>query len=414
MVSSRKIDSFFEKQQSFDFERSENKPEQSRWLRIMKLFFPCIAALLIIMLVVIPNIRNNVDLKDNITLPRKNEMEKLHVEETVFSVTDKKNRVNTVIADSIDEVEPGSQKVKILNPHGSIPTDDAAIEVKAATGYFNQNGNILDLKEDVVVTTAQNTIINTDKATYDFNQELGFGEDKISAKGDWGTLQADGFIYHKNNDLLILQGNSNLQTDSATLSAQKKNSIYLKQNKVDAEGNATITNQDGSLSADKIMAEFIQTKSGREIKNLRAIGNVTLCNGKELVLGDKGHYENDGTIEIWGNNAPARIIKDDKILKAQMMKAYYTADKKRELQKVEAFGNVEIISPKGTAVGDRGVYNLKSNVVELFGNVIIKQDDNFVSGTHAETDLNTQISRITSDESMGGRIKGTLIKRKNK
>ena len=77
MFDSRKIDAFFDEEKLLKRQIEESKPPISGWARFVKLGFPCIAALLFGLMVIMPNIKKSVDLRDNITLPRKNEMEKL-------------------------------------------------------------------------------------------------------------------------------------------------------------------------------------------------------------------------------------------------------------------------------------------------------------------------------------------------
>ncbi len=57
----------------------------------------------------------------DVTLPKKGELEKLHMEETVFYITDADNKVNNFNADKIDETEPGSKLLKLTNPQGIVP-----------------------------------------------------------------------------------------------------------------------------------------------------------------------------------------------------------------------------------------------------------------------------------------------------
>ena len=83
--------------------------------------------------------------------------------------------------------------------------------------------------------------------------------------------------------------------------------------------------------------------------------------------------------------------------------------------KVEALQNVVVKTPKGTASGNKGIYNPRTKLVELLGDVRIEQDGNFVVGQRAETDLNTSVSRLKGGEKTGGRISGIFYnKRKNK
>ena len=152
MFDSRKIDSFFDGDKPFENMPTDGKAPMSKGLRFVKLGFPCLAALLLGLMVVVPSVKKNVDLQDRTTFPRKEELEKLHMEDTVFHFTDGNNRVSEVIAENIDETEPGSNKVKIMHPKGYITTANGKVNIISETGFFNQKENILDLQDNVRVT----------------------------------------------------------------------------------------------------------------------------------------------------------------------------------------------------------------------------------------------------------------------
>ena len=106
MFDSHKIDDYFDGEKPLDVGYQTQKPQESGFYRFAKLGFPCVAAALLGLMIVMQNIKKSIDLRDNITVPRKNEMDKLHMETTVFNMTDNKNRVNRLTADMVDEVEP--------------------------------------------------------------------------------------------------------------------------------------------------------------------------------------------------------------------------------------------------------------------------------------------------------------------
>ena len=87
-------------------------------------------------------------------------------------------------------------------------------------------------------------------------------------------------------------------------------------------------------------------------------------------------------------------------------------DQNRDLKYAVATGDVEVITPKGSAWGDRGIYNPQEHKVDLYENVRLEQNGNYITGAHAETDLETSVSRITGDETTGGRIHGTFYKKR--
>ena len=380
MFDSRKIDSYFEENHPQRRLETDNTPPQSKWLRFIKLFAPCFAALLVGLMVVIPNIKKSVDLNSDVTIPRKNEIEKLHIEDTVFNYVDNKNRVNTVWADSVDEVETGSQKVKIVNPRGYVPLDNGEININSQNGYFTRDTNVLELEDNVSAVINGKTMVTTQKATYDFKKEYGFGDMPVNAVGDWGTLQAKAFTFNKKRNQLNLKGYNQITTDKGILTAEKETRIYRNENKSVSYGNATIRQAKNSMRADKIVAYF-SDKGKKQIKKLEAYGKAV-------------------------------ITMEDKTLLADKVEVFFILNAKNEIKTAYAYGNVQVITPKGTARGKRGVYSPQSQRVDLYDDVVLEQNGNFIKGTHAHTDLTTSVSRITASEKSGGRISGIFYKRK--
>ena len=419
MFDSRKIDAFFDEEKQLRRQFEENKPQVSGWMRFVKLGFPCIAALLLGLMVVMPNIRKSVDLRDNVTMPRKNEMEKLHMEETVFSSVDNQNRVNRVVADSVDELEPGSQKVKFIHPKGEIPTSDGVVDIVSEYGYFTQDDNILELYENVHAVINGDTQVDTAAVVYDFKSEFGYGKQPVKAVGSWGTLEAPEFTYDKENDLLTLIGHNVITAQRGVLTAEKETRVYQKENKVVSEEEAVLQQDGKTIHADKVTAFFSDT-SRKELLRAEACGNVVINTLNETAKGAYGYYDaQSGKIELFRANDQCdasthfvSIKQGENLLTANRIVAYVGTDEKRELRRAEAFGNVSVTTPKGSARGNRGVYNPQKNIVELFENVRIEQNGNFIDGAHAETDLNTSISRIKGSEKTGGRISGIFYKKR--
>ena len=410
MFDSQKIDSYFDGRKNIDVEFETESKSGFSWRRFLKLGMPCLAAVFVGLMIIIPNIKKSVELEYDVTLPRKNEMEKLHVENTVFSITDDKNRVNTVVADSIEEVEPGSQKVRLTNPKGNLPTDEGEIVITADTGFFNQDRKILELIHNVKAVINDDSVVTTRKVVYDFNKEFGYSKDKVTAVGSFGKMQAIGFTYDKNKDLLTLKGHNELVTDKGTLTAENQTYIYRTENKVIAEGNAVVKHDTTKLNAQKIVAYF--RADNRELEYVEAFDDVRIINPTETASGDEATYNAaNGEIVLIGTNRLVNIVKEQNTLKANQIIAHM--DSNQQIKNAIADGSVMVQTPKGTAFGDRGIYNPQNNTVELFGNVLIKQDENYIIGSHAISDLNTSISRITGTETSAGRVKGRFYKKGN-
>jgi len=79
----------------------------------------------------------------------------------------------------------------------------------------------------------------------------------------------------------------------------------------------------------------------------------------------------------------------------------------RKSQKVTAIGHIVVVSEKsGIVSGDKGIYDLPKKLITLTGNVIIKQDKNVASGTHATYNVATGIAQIDGGPATPG-VAGT-------
>jgi lipopolysaccharide assembly outer membrane protein LptD (OstA) len=81
------------------------------------------------------------------------------------------------------------------------------------------------------------------------------------------------------------------------------------------------------------------------------------------------------------------------------------------IAKIEAEGNVFVSSPKETAKGERGVYDVDRSRIDLVGGVVLTQGENVVRGDQLEMNLATGESKVTSAQG-GGRVRGLFVPEK--
>ena len=214
MVDLNKLDSFFNedsKQQS----QKTSEPvllKHSRFVKLAKLTLPSIAAVLIVLLLLFPSLRQDArDFKLDITRPKQGELEKLHVESTVFYITDKDNKVNNFVASKNAATPPRSKPVKLTKPVGKLPlAKERWINNKAPLGFFNQTNNLLELKEQVEMFYSEGMSIITSSAFFDFNAAKGYGKEPVKGQGFLGDLEADGFEFSTKDDILIFKGHNDI------------------------------------------------------------------------------------------------------------------------------------------------------------------------------------------------------------
>ncbi len=78
-----------------------------------------------------------------------------------------------------------------------------------------------------------------------------------------------------------------------------------------------------------------------------------------------------------------------------------------KLQKVEAYGHVQINTPTEEATGDKGVYLPDKGLARLGGNVVIISGQNRLSGSDALVNTKTNIAQLLAGP--GGQVAGTVV-----
>lgn len=379
MVDIRKIDEFFKGDKFLENPNPQKQSFRVRFLKGAKLIMPSLAAVLVGFMMLFPSLKNeSVVSKLDMTRPKKGELEKLHIEQTEFSITDKNNKVSTLFADQVDETEPGSQLLKIINPKGVIPTGTAGqfINVDSKIGYYNQAKQFLQIEENVKAVYADGTTALTQYADYDFQKAFGSGNKNVYAYGDWGKLWSEGFEYYQPDELLVLTGKSKVMNTENTLWADKQIKYYRLQNRLEADNNVKVLNGSNTLYAEKVIG-FMRADGKMAFERIEAYDNV-------------------------------RVVDDKNEMYADRMNAFMKPGKGRDIEKIEAFGNVKIITQNGIAQGDYGIYHPDKSEIELRHNVVLLQNGNVIHGDKAVTNLKTSISRIMSDGKDKKRVSGVI------
>jgi lipopolysaccharide export system protein LptA len=74
----------------------------------------------------------------------------------------------------------------------------------------------------------------------------------------------------------------------------------------------------------------------------------------------------------------------------------------QQIRWIEATGGVRVTQRDQTAVGDKGTFDMRSNLVTLIGNVVVTRAKDVVRGERLMLDLNTGVSRI--EPAAGGQV----------
>ncbi|MEC4594364.1 LptA/OstA family protein [Nitrospirillum amazonense] len=214
-----------------------------------------------------------------------------------------------------------------------------------------------------------------------------------------------------------------------------------------ARGHVIVTRGEDTLHCDTLVVYYRKANDGStEMYRMAADGQVVMTSPSQQAYGDHSVYDVDqdvtvltgdhlhlvtrsdtvyarDTLEYWRQqqllvargNAIAINDKGDRI-RADVLVGIMeeNATKQLEMTRMDAKGNVLIVTPKDIARGTEGTYNVKTRIAILTGDVKLTQGQNQVNGHRAEVNNATGVSRMLPDETVkGGRVHSVLIPKKS-
>ncbi|MFQ5984041.1 MAG: lipopolysaccharide transport periplasmic protein LptA [Alphaproteobacteria bacterium] len=134
------------------------------------------------------------------------------------------------------------------------------------------------------------------------------------------------------------------------------------------------------------------------------------------IAADSLEVQQDQRIAIFRGNVDA--VQGDLHLKADRLTVHYSEgeDGSTTISRIEAQGNVLLLSPADTAQGEKGVYNVKTSTINLLGSVVLTRGQNVIRGERLEVNLVTGLTRVEGDYasgSSGQRVKGLFVPRRS-
>lgn len=223
------------------------------------------------------------------------------------------------------------------------------------------------------------------------------------------------------------------------------------QSVVVARGNARAIRGEVEVTADILSAYYREAATGdSEIWRVEAEGRVRVVTPSETAYAQKGIYDVDSGVlvlqargqdaepvrvvgkngdifaheqmEFWEEKqmfvarGDARALQGDRMVSADVLVAYLdrAASGEDRIQRVEAFEDVVITTPRETVSAERGVYRVDDGIASMLGAVKITRGSNQLNGCSAEVDLNTGVSKLfgCSDGPQRRQVEGLIQPRK--
>jgi len=205
-----------------------------------------------------------------------------------------------------------------------------------------------------------------------------------------------------------------------------------------ARGKARARQGDVAVDAEILTAHYREKAGGgNEVYRIDALGGVAITSEETRITGETGVYSLDqGLLMLKGDNlklqsqdqtitakesvefyiekdyAVARgdavAVRDEQRLRADVMVAWLgpsgKGEEEKRIRQIEAYGDVLISTPTEIVRGDKGLYNLDTQMAELCGSVKITRGKNQLVGECAQVNMKTGISRL-----QGGRVRGLFV-----
>ncbi|WP_291297913.1 LptA/OstA family protein [Elioraea sp.] len=180
----------------------------------------------------------------------------------------------------------------------------------------------------------------------------------------------DRAVYDLDRRVLVMTGRAlSLTNGTDIVTARDAIEYWVDRRMAVARGAATVTSPDRSMTADTLVAHFLDAAS-----------------------------------------APAQAPAPRPAAQAQAPAAQGSAalaPGAGRLDRVEAFGDVRIRTAAEFVRGDRGIYTPETGIARVVGNVGITRGQNQLQGAAAEVNLKTGVSRLIA--SPGGRVAGLIV-----
>jgi lipopolysaccharide export system protein LptA len=200
--------------------------------------------------------------------------------------------------------------------------------------------------------------------------------------------------------------------------------------RLEAEGNVVVTSATDRAEGDRAVYDMDQSVMVMTGGNLRLISTdntltardsieywaqrrMAVARGNAVVVTNDGRRVRADTLVAYfveNANAPGATPAAARPARAQPaapLPGQPQGAESSSIERVEAYGNVDIRTAEEVVRGDRGVYNPNSGLARLLGEVRITRGDNTLTGQEAIVNMKTGVARLVS--APGARVQGLVV-----
>lgn len=187
----------------------------SRFVSAMKLLFPLLAGVLLLLIAIWPQIQGGVDqFRFSMTKLDKNDARDLSMVNTRYSGVDRQNRPFTITADVAREKPGATESIALEGPKADLTTNGGVwIALTAENGLYKSFEQTLDLTGNVELLQDRGNSFRTTSVHMDLAAGTAEGKEPISGQGPFGRIEAQGFRVLDKGNTIVFTGKTKLSVE---------------------------------------------------------------------------------------------------------------------------------------------------------------------------------------------------------
>lgn len=191
---------------------SQSNGGRSRFVFLMRVVLPSVAALLIGLVVILPQFRAHEErFSIGFSKIRVQDLEAVTMLNARYYGTDEKNQPFTITANFAAEEKPGSQVYSLDAPKADLTTTDGNwLVLGAEIGLYSKNPQTLDLLGGVTFFHDKGYEIQTSAAHVELKNGDASGDDPVKGHGPFGQVDSQGFRLFERGARIVFTGKTKL------------------------------------------------------------------------------------------------------------------------------------------------------------------------------------------------------------
>jgi lipopolysaccharide export system protein LptC len=189
-----------------------SRPVRMRAVRALKVSLTALAAVLIGLLALWPQLRTSTDRLRIAFADFDVTSDDLSMMNARYVGTDSNNRPFSITADAARQRVPGKGNLQLESPQADIQLQDGSwVMVTADKGDYDPDNRMLNVAGEVRLFHDSGYEFLSREANIDLEQNIVSGSHHITGQGPFGEMEGEGFRFSKGGKMGILIGNSRLK-----------------------------------------------------------------------------------------------------------------------------------------------------------------------------------------------------------